>query len=146
MPTEIRCIPGKAEIGQLLYHFKTINVLDNGLLGREDAEKWDAEYPEMSSFPGETMAYVTDAFHLVIVDFSPFKILFEVSAPTLDDLLTVPEYAELYNKSVEQVKVFCRTGRIPGAKKLGRDWVIPRDTPYPVDNRVAGGKYVSKSR
>ena len=143
---EIRCFPGKAVIGKLLFHFKTINVLDDDLLGREDAEKWNTEYPEMSSYPGETMAYVTDAFHLVIVDFSPSKIMFEVSSPSLDDLLTVSEYANLHNKSVEQVKVFCRTGRIPGAKKIGRDWVIPSDTPYPLDNRVASGRYVNNKK
>lgn len=142
--TETRCLPGKAEIGQLLFHFKTINVLDNDVLGREDSDKWNVEYPEMSAFPGETMAYVTDAFQLVIIDFNPFKILFEENRITLDDVLTVPEYAQRYNKSVEQVKVFCRTGRIPGAKKIGRDWVIPYDAPYPSDNRVSAGKYLHK--
>lgn len=144
--TETRCIPGKAEIGKLLFHFKTINVLDDSLLGNPDSEKWNDEFPEMVSVPGETIAYVTDAFHLVIVDFSPFKVLFdEIRTPTLDDLLTVAEYAQLYNKSVEQVKVLCRKGRIPGAKKIGRDWVIPNDTPYPADNRVAAGKYLNKN-
>ena len=142
----IRCIPGKAEIGQLLFHFKTINVLDNDLLGRADCDKWNEEYPEMSAYPGETMAYVTDAFQLVIIDFKPFTIMFEESKTSLDDLLTVPEYAQRYKKSVEQVKVFCRTGRIPGAKKLGRDWVIPYDAPYPLDNRVGSGKYVHKTK
>ena len=143
VPTETRCIPGKAEIGRLLFHFKTINVLDDSLLGNPNSEKWSDEYPEMVSYPGETMAYVTDSFQLVIVDFRPFKVLFdEVKAPTIDDLLTVAEYAQLYNKSVEQVKVLCRKGRIVGAKKLGRDWVIPQDTPYPSDNRVYAGKYL----
>lgn len=144
MLTETRCVPGKAEIGRLLFHFKTINVLDDDLLGRADSEKWDSEYPEMSSYPGETIAYVTDALHLVIVDFRPFNVLFEASNAALDNLLTVAEYAQLYNKSVEQVKVFCRTGRIPEAKKIGRDWVIPSDAPYPVDNRVASGRYLHK--
>lgn len=116
------------------------------MLGNPDAEKWNLEYPEMSAYPGETVAYVTDAFHLVIVDFSPFTVLFEASNTTLDDLLTVSEYAQLYNKSVEQVKVFCRHGRIPGAKKIGRDWVIPSDAPYPIDNRVASGRYVHKNK
>lgn len=144
---EIRCIPGKAEIGKLLFHFKTINVLDDSLLGNNNSEKWNVEFPEMFSVPGETIAYVTDAFHMVIVDFTPFKILFEeVSSPTIDDLLTVADYAQLYNKSVEQVKVLCRKGRIPGAKKIGRDWVIPKDTPYPTDNRVAAGRYLHKNK
>jgi len=39
------------------------------------------------------------------------------------------------NRSQELIKVFCRRGRILGAKKLngqyGR-WIIPENAPYPV--------------
>lgn len=137
-------IPQKTDIRALLFNFKLINKgVEDGNF--QECEKWDSGYPEMSSYPGETVAYVTDALHLVIVNFKPFHSLFETSNTvnsTLDNLLTVAEYARLYNKSMEQIKVFCRTGRIPEAKKIGRDWVIPSDAPYPVDNRVSYGKYI----
>ena len=135
--------PGRAELGRLLSSFQVADEIRK--VGGEKPEKfWNAEYPDMSSYPGTTLAYVTDAYELVISDFSPFKILFEANTLTAFNMIRAQEYADMYGKSVEQIKVFCRKGRISGAIKLGRDWLIPSDAPYPADNRVKSGRYLRK--
>ena len=35
----------------------------------------------------------------------------------------------------------CNKGKIPGAVKEGRKWLIPDDAVRPVDGRVSSGKY-----
>ena len=105
---------------------------------------------------GSTLSYFTDRAdtvvqgtagslriydELVLLDFSPFGILFENSK---SDYISLRDYAKKHGKSIEQIKVFCQKGRIVGAKKINnRAWVIPADAPYPEDNRLtANGKYV----
>lgn len=56
------------------------------------------------------------------------------------NLLTVQEYAEKIGRSSVAVRKKCMRGTLPGAVKVGRDWVIPADAPYP-DERVTSGKY-----
>ena len=53
----------------------------------------------------------------------------------IPELITAKEYARRNGRSVEQIKVYCRNGRIPGAYKHERDWVIPSSAPYPEDRR-----------
>lgn len=50
------------------------------------------------------------------------------------EMISTKEYAETHKKSVEQIKVYCRNGRLP-AVKTQRDWLIPRSAPYPKDRR-----------
>lgn len=136
--------PGRAELGRLLSSFQVADEIRQ--FGEEKLQEfWGTEYPDMASYPGTTLAYVTDAYELVISDFTPFKILFEAHELNSFNMITAQEYADMYGKSVEQIKVFCRKGRIAGAVKLGRDWVIPADAPYPADNRVKSGRYLRKS-
>lgn len=85
---------------------------------------------------GKTAAYITDTFQLVLNEFTLFRILLEVDT-SITNLIRATEYGNLHNKSVEMVKTLCRSGRIPGAKKIGRDWMIPSDAPYPTDKRYA---------
>ena len=56
------------------------------------------------------------------------------------------EYAKEVGKSVEQVKVFLRNGRIPDAKKIGRDWIIARSSVrlYPSDRRISHGEHTKR--
>lgn len=120
----------KNHLNRILTGFHTIDKLGGG------EERWDAEYPEMSLYPGYDFAYVTDNFQLVLSDFNPFKQLFDVDYSVLN-LITAAEYGKQNGKSVEQIKVLCRNGRITGATKIGRDWMIPADAPYPTDGRYA---------
>lgn len=136
--------PGRAELGRLLSSFHAADEIRQ-FTGGKTPQFWNAEYPDMSLYPGTTLAYVTDTYELVISDFSPFKILLEANTLSAFNMITAQEYADMYGKSVEQIKVFCRKGRISGALKLGRDWLIPSDAPYPADNRIKAGKYLRKN-
>lgn len=130
--------PSVSELGLMLFNFKSLE--DFGL--EREAKTWKDEYPALTAVPGQNLAYVTDSLQLVVEDITPFLSVFEQVKATvpIEDVLTANEYAEKYNKSVEQVKVFCRNGRIWGAQKIGRDWVIPKDAPYPADSRLSISK------
>ena len=51
------------------------------------------------------------------------------------NLLSAREYGSQYGRSVEQAKQYCHKGRVAGAVKFGRDWLIPRDARLPEDLR-----------
>lgn len=51
------------------------------------------------------------------------------------NLLSAREYGDQYGRSVEQAKQYCQKGRVAGAVKFGRDWLIPRDAKLPEDRR-----------
>ena len=40
-------------------------------------------------------------------------------------MLTVPEFAAKVGLDVSRIRLLCSQGRIKGAAKVGRDWVIP---------------------
>ena len=112
-----------------------------------NVDRWDKQVPYMLDFKGETVAYINDDGCIVISDFSPFECLFEMNIKpgfSADEFLTTAQYAEAVGKSVEQVKIQLRKGRIPNACKLGRDWIIHRDSVknYPADNRIVSGDYI----
>lgn len=123
----------KNNLNILLTRFAAIDNLGGG------EKKWNDEYPEMIMYPGKDYAYVTDEYQLVLLDFKPFMKIFEVDQ-SCSNLIAAAEYGKKHGKSVEQIKVFCRKGRILGAAKIGRDWMIPADAPYPADTRYSSCK------
>lgn len=56
------------------------------------------------------------------------------------NLVLPKDYGAQYGKSCEQIKVYCRNNRISGALQVGRDWVMPKDTPFPEDHRRKDSK------
>ena len=62
------------------------------------------------------------------------------------DYISVKEAARLWNITDRSVTGLCRTGRIDGAVKNGRDWMIPADAEKPADKRVRTGAYISNNR
>ena len=110
----------------LLAEFKVFGNIDR--INGSD-RKWNDEYLDMSLYPGETYAYITDNFELVISDFKPFSKLLD-SLGSSSNMISTAEYGELNGKSQEQIKVLCRAGRIIGARKVGANWMIPEDAPY----------------
>ena len=60
---------------------------------------------------------------------------------SVDGYITLAEYATLHNITPCAVRRKCLRGNVPGAVKVGRDWLIPADAPYD-DKRVKSGKYV----
>lgn len=45
----------------------------------------------------------------------------------IEDCVSAQEAAVILNVDSSRVLVLCRQGRFAGARKFGRDWVIPRD-------------------
>lgn len=49
------------------------------------------------------------------------------------------EYGELHGLSQVRVRKLCEAGRIPGAKKIGKTWIIPADAlPVPAQKGPKG--------
>ena len=44
--------------------------------------------------------------------------------------------AKRWGISVRWVQALCRDRRIPGAKRMGRIWLLPRDAEKPPDQRI----------
>ena len=60
----------------------------------------------------------------------------------INDYIPLPEYAAKNGLLPNTVRRKCLRGNVPGAVKLGRDWMIPKEAPYP-DARVKSGKYIN---
>ena len=119
--------PDPKELLNFLLNFKQIH-----LLGASE-EKWSDKYHDMTFYPGETVAFVSDSGQLVVLSIDPFVALLNADLHA-SKYLTATEYAKKYNKSVEIIKVYCRDGRILGATKKGNAWIIPEDAPYPTSD------------
>lgn len=59
----------------------------------------------------------------------------------MDDYITIKEIAERWNLTPRRIQKMCMDGRIPGAKKFGRDWAIPSIVEKPKDARITTGEY-----
>lgn len=58
----------------------------------------------------------------------------------INNLIPLAAYAEMIGRNPVSVRQKCQRGNVPGAVKLGRDWFILADAPYP-DQRVKSGRY-----
>lgn len=58
---------------------------------------------------------------------------------------TCKEKALEWNVSPRSVNDMCKKGRIHGAIKEKGSWLIPDDSPKPMDRRVSNGKYIKKN-
>lgn len=56
-------------------------------------------------------------------------------------MLTITQFAARIGKAPRSVRQKCQAGTLPGAVKIGRDWLIPENAPYP-DQRIKSGQYV----
>ena len=62
------------------------------------------------------------------------------------EYISAKEAARLWNITERSVTGLCRSGRIEGAVKNGRDWCIPADAEKPTDKRLRTGAYKNDSR
>lgn len=63
------------------------------------------------------------------------------------NVISVKEAAMRWELAERTVRGLCISGKIPGAVKSGRSWLIPAGAEKPVDNRIKTGAYVrEKSR
>ena len=53
----------------------------------------------------------------------------------MSEMMTVKQASELWGIFDSRITKLCREGEIPGAVKSGKSWLIPKDTPRPVDKR-----------
>ena len=51
------------------------------------------------------------------------------------DYMTLREAGEKWGISPRQINYYCSDGRIPGAEKMGRVWLIPKNAEKPIDRR-----------
>ena len=52
--------------------------------------------------------------------------------------LTAKEISEMWGITPRRVAFLCENGRVPGAERKGYVWLIPADSPKPVDGRTIG--------
>ena len=65
----------------------------------------------------------------------------------MTNVISVKEAAMRWELAERTVRGLCIGGKIPGAVKSGRSWLIPAGAEKPVDNRIKTGAYVrAKSR
>jgi len=56
------------------------------------------------------------------------------------DWITPQQAAEKWGITDRRVQEFCAKGRIDGAVRLGRGWLIPKNAPRPKDGRAKNGR------
>lgn len=56
------------------------------------------------------------------------------------EYLKIDEIAAKWGIGVRRVQLLCSEGKIPGAVRFGRDWMIPADAQKPVDGRTKAGR------
>jgi hypothetical protein len=56
------------------------------------------------------------------------------------DYITVKQLAEKWDLTVRRIQQLCEHGKIQGAVRPARDWLIPNDIEKPKDKRYKNGK------
>lgn len=62
------------------------------------------------------------------------------------EMIRVRDAAQRWNLTERSVTNFCKAGKISGARKQGRSWLIPADAVRPEDNRIKSGAYQKNMR
>ena len=56
------------------------------------------------------------------------------------ELMTTADAAALWGITTRRVQVLCDNGKVNGAFRMGKTWIIPRETPKPIDGRTKAAK------
>lgn len=56
------------------------------------------------------------------------------------------EMSLIWGISERRITELCKTGKIPGAVKDGKQWEIPNNAEKPVDSRIVTGKYIKSDK
>ena len=57
------------------------------------------------------------------------------------EMIPIKEAAACWNITERRVATLCKDGKIVGAEKQGKRWMIPADTQKPVDQRIKTGAF-----
>jgi hypothetical protein len=60
------------------------------------------------------------------------------------DWMTAQEAGEQWGITTRRVQVLCMSGRVTGATRLGKVWIIPKSTPKPTDGRTKAAMQFKK--
>ena len=63
----------------------------------------------------------------------------------MKDIITINEASQLWGIAPTRIAKLCREGRIEGARKEKKAWLIPADAQRPVDGRIKSGAYIKKN-
>lgn len=56
------------------------------------------------------------------------------------DFMTTRDAAEKWGLTNRMVQHYCKEGKIIGAEKMGKMWLLPKNTNKPVDKRTTIGR------
>ena len=63
------------------------------------------------------------------------------------DYITPKQAGEIWGISERRVQALCVNGQVNGAQRLGgKVWLIPKDTPKPIDGRTKAAKIQKEAR
>lgn len=62
------------------------------------------------------------------------------------DYISAAQAAEKWGITVKRVQVLCKENRIHGVERIGREWLIPKDSEKPADARIKNGEYIGFSK
>jgi len=57
-------------------------------------------------------------------------------------LISLAEYAEIHGKSNAAARQHALSGKLKTARKIGHNWVIDQNEPWPKDRRIKSGRYI----
>jgi len=60
--------------------------------------------------------------------------------------MTPQQAAEQWGITERQVQSLCSEGKVGGVERLGRAWIIPKQTPKPLDGRTKATKIARQNR
>ena len=63
----------------------------------------------------------------------------------MKDIITINEASQLWGIAPTRIAKLCREGRIEGARKEKKAWLIPADAQRPADGRIKSGAYIKKN-
>ena len=53
----------------------------------------------------------------------------------ISGMISISEWASLHGHKKESANKLIQRGKLPQAQKIGRNWILPEDTPWPEDRR-----------
>jgi len=98
-----------------------------------EAGEWDYSIGTMEDYGGETIVLVDNYGDMYVKSSELFRKLLR---STDVKFLSVNEYAQKHDKQRAIVTRLCAQGRLMGTIKVGSQWCIPEDAPYPKDFRL----------